>query len=66
MPRDTRRGTVGEEQAAEEKHLGDEEQPHPERRRFVLLLQRVEVMLEIGMMAVRMTAGRNRCRVRQL
>ena len=38
---------VGQEQAAEEQHLGDEEQPHPERRRFVLLLQRVEVVLEI-------------------
>ena len=29
-------------------HLGDEEEPHPERRRFVLLLQRLEVVLERG------------------
>ncbi len=41
---------VGEKQPAEEQHFGDEEQPHPERRRFVLLLQRVEMMLEIAVM----------------
>ena len=41
---------VGEEQPAEEQHFGDEEQPHPQRRRFVLLLQRIEVMLEIAVM----------------
>ena len=42
---------VGEEQSAEEQHFGDEEQPHPQRRRFVLLIQRVEVMLEISVMS---------------
>ena len=42
---------VGEEESAEEQHFGDEEQPHPERCRLVLLLQRVEVMLEIAVMS---------------
>ena len=41
---------VGEEQPAEEQDFGDEEQPHPQRGRLVLLIQRVEVMLEIRVM----------------
>jgi hypothetical protein len=40
---------VGEEEPAEEHDLGDEEQPHAERGRLVLLAQRIEVMLQIGM-----------------
>ena len=59
---------VGEEEPAEEQHFGDEEQPHPQRGRLVLLLQRVEVVLEIVVMgsvrAVR-TGVRGDC-VRQL
>ena len=37
---------VGQEEAAEEHDLGDQEQPHAERGSLVLLPQRVEVMLE--------------------
>ena len=36
---------VGEEQASEEQHLGDQKQPHPERGCLMLLIQRVEVVL---------------------
>ena len=43
---------VGHEQAAEEHDLGDEEDPHAERGRFVLLLQRLEVVLQRRMMRV--------------
>ena len=57
---------VGQEQTAEEEHLGDEEQPHPERRGLVLLLQRDEMVLEIRMMTVRVRVAGNRCRVSQL
>ena len=41
---------VGHEQAAEEQHLGDQEHPHAERRRLLLLLEVVEVMRERRMM----------------
>ncbi len=59
---------VGEEQPAEEQHLGDEEDPHPERGRLMLLLQRVEVMLEIRMVVCvhRVSAVARHRRVSQL
>ena len=58
---------IGEKQPAEEQHFRDEEQPHAERGRFVLLLQRVEVVLEIAVMGVRAVGigVRGKC-VRQL
>ena len=40
---------VGQEQAAEEHDFGDEEQPHAERGGFVLLPQRIEVVLQVRM-----------------
>ena len=47
---------VGHEQAAEEHDLGDEEDPHAQRGRFLLLLQRLEVVLQRRMMACRAEA----------
>ena len=44
---------VGDEQAAEEHHFRDEKEPHPERGGLVLLLQRLELVLERRMMGVR-------------
>jgi hypothetical protein len=41
---------VGRQEAAEEHDLLDDEDPHAERGRFLLLLQRLEVMLEVRMM----------------
>ena len=46
------------EQAAEEQHLGDQEHPHPERRRFLLLGEVVEVMRERGMVPLAVRGGR--------
>src|SRR6266545_5594843 len=57
---------VGEDQAAEEHHLGDEEQPHPQRRRLVLLLEVLEMMLEVRMMVSVMLVVRRDRSVRQL
>ena len=37
---------VGDEQAAEEQHFGDQKHPHAEGRRVLLLLEVVEVMRE--------------------
>ena len=53
---------VGHEQAAEEHDLGDEEYPHAERGRLVLLLHRLEVMLLRRVMRVRVTRDRRRAR----
>jgi hypothetical protein len=55
---------VGEQQATEEHDLGDEEQPHPERRCLVLLIQILEMMLERRVMMV--VAVRGDGSVRQL
>ena len=43
---------VGHEQPAEEHDFGDQEDPHAERRRLVLLLHVVEVMLQLRMVRV--------------
>ena len=43
---------VGREQAAEEQHFGDQEHPHAERRRLVLLLEVVELVRERRVMRV--------------
>jgi hypothetical protein len=39
---------VGRQEAAEEHDLLDDEDPHAKRGCFLLLLQRLEVMLEVG------------------
>ena len=44
---------IRHQQAAEEHHLGDKEDPHAERGRLVLLIQRLKVMLERRVMRVR-------------
>ena len=44
---------IRREEAAEEHHLGDKEDPHPEGRRLELLLHRIELVLVRRMMGVR-------------
>ena len=42
---------VAEEEAGEEQHLGPQEQPHPEADRVVLLLDGVEVVRQVRLLA---------------